>query len=256
MSARPSASQWVRDLPRGARVDWAELEARVLRDQPAALRALGIAGRVVRSEGRGWRLGFGIAVLVASIVGLAVVWAPIWGLATLAGDAFGRVDVDGAAAIPVAGVAMVIAGVVQVGLIVRTVRGRSGGEGGSIGGGIAVLGVLTAVGIAVVGDRQGVPGWQAWFAVALAGAAIGALHAVLARRARPRGDAAAPLSAGPDPQAAEAAVRELDPAVREALEADRRGAVEWLRLHGSIGPEEAAAALDAPLGRLGATLGR
>lgn len=256
MSARPSASDWVRELPRGARVDWAELEARVLRDQPQALRALGVAGRVVRSEGRGWQLGFGIAVLVASIVGLAVVWAPIWGLATLAGDAFGRVDVDGAAAIPVAGIAMVVAALVQVVLLVRTVRGRSGGEGGSIGGGIAVLGALTAVGIAIVGGRQDVAGWQAWFAIALVGAAIGALHAVLARRARPRGDAVPSRDAGPDPAAAAAAVRALDPSVRDALEADRRSAVEWLRMHGSIGPDEAQAALTVELGRMGSTLAR
>ncbi|ROR65994.1 hypothetical protein [Agrococcus jenensis] len=254
MSGRRSASEWVRERPRGARVDWAELEARVLRDQPAALRSLGVAGRVVRTEGRGWQLGFGIAVLLATVVGLAVVWAPIWGLATLAGDAFGRVDVDGATAIPVAGIAMVVAGLAQVVLLLRTVRGRSGGDGGSIGAGIAVLGVLTAVGIAVVGDRQDVPAWQAWFAVALVGAGIGALHAVLARRARPRGERA--TSAGPDPEAAAAAVRELDPAVRGELEADRRAAVEWLRLHGAIGPDEAAAALDVELGRLGATLGR
>lgn len=255
MTRQPSASEWVRELPRGARVDWAELEARVLREQPQVLRSLGVAGRVVRSQGARWQLGFGIAVVVAAIVGLAVVWAPIWGLATLAGDAFGRVDVDGATAIPVAGIAMAIAGVVQVLLLLRTLSGRSGGDGGSIGGGIAVLGVLTAVGMGVVGDRQQVPGWQAWLAVALIGAGIGALHWALARRARPRREAAAGPAA-PDPRAAADAVRALDPAVRERLEEDRRSAVEWLRLHGSIGPDEAAAALRAELGRLAETLGR
>lgn len=256
MSQAQSASEWVRELPSGARVDWAELEARVLRGQPHALRSLGVAGRVVRTQGRGWQLGFGIAVTVAAIVGLAVVWAPIWGLATLAGDAFGRVDVDGASAIPIAGIAMAIAGSVQVVLLLRTVSGRSGGDGGSIGGGIAVLGALTAVGIAVVGDRQQVAGWQAWLAVVLLGAGVGALHALLARRARARPGAAPARTAGPDPQAAAAAVRALDAAVREALEADRRSAVEWLRMRGAIGPEEAAVALRTELGRIGATLGR
>lgn len=255
MSRSPSASEWARALPRGARVDWAELEARVLRDQPQVLRSLGVAGRAVRSQGRGWQLGFGVAVVVAAVVALAVVWAPIWGLATLAGDAFGRVDVDGATAIPVAGIAMTIAGAAQVVLLVRTVSGRSGGDGASIGGGIAVLGVLTAVGIAVVGDRQQVPGWQAWLAVALAGAAIGALHAVLARRARPR-RVQHHRPAGPDPRAAADAVRALDPAVREALEADRLAAVEWLRMRGTIGADEAAAALRAELGRMAERLSR
>lgn len=252
-----SASEWVRQLPRGARVDWAELEARVLRDHLRVLRELGGAGRAVRTERAGWRLGFGIAVIAASIVGVAVVWAPVWGLATLAGDAFGRVDVDGAMAIPVAGAAMVVASAVQLALLVRTLSGRSSGDEGGIGAGIAVLGVLTAVATGLVGARQGVPGWQLWLAIALLGAAIGAANAIIARRTHPRGRAQRSGRRGAAaPRAAADLVRALDARTRDALEDDRRSAVEWLRMQGSIGPDEAAAALRVELGRLGETLGR
>ena len=258
MSRTPTASDWVRSLPRGARVDWRELEAHVLREHPAVLRELGAAGRVVRSRSAGWRLGFGALLAVACVVGLAVVWAPIWGLATLAGDAFGRVDVDGATAIPVAGASMILGGLVQAVLLARTLSRRAAGDGGGVGAGIAVLGALIAVGTWVVGNRQDVPGTPAWVGIALLAATIAGVHAVVARRLRPdRASASAHrVAAAPDPDAAARRVGELPGPARAALEEDRRAAVEQLRMHGAISPEEAAVAMRVELGRLGATLGR
>lgn len=254
MSRAPSAAEWVRTLPRGGRVHWGELEAHVFRRHPRVLRRMGPAAGEVRAARLGFRLVLGTAMLLGGIVLFAVVWAPVWGLATLAGDAFGIRDVDGDSAIPVAGASMVVAAVVQVVLLVRARRGRPDGQG--VGGGTAVLAALVAIGIAFVGSRQSVPGWQWWAALAAAVVVLGLVNVRLARMGL--GDSAG-LRRRPEPTAAEQLerARALDEAIaripadeRERLLDDRRRAIERLRLQGTVAPDEAARAIRAPLGRL------
>lgn len=81
-------------------------------------------------QGRAFSIAAGMIIVLACIVGLAVVWAPIWGLAALAGDAFRERDVDGAMAIPVAGAAMIVSCFVHVGLLIRRALTHGVGGGG------------------------------------------------------------------------------------------------------------------------------
>ena len=253
----PTAAEWARTLPRGARVPWSELEAHVLREHPAVLRLMGPAAAGVRASRPGFRAMLGVGIVLGGLVLLAIVWAPIWGLATLSGDAFGVRDVDGTVAVPVAGVSLLVAAVVQLGLLVRALRGRPDAAG--IGGGTAVLAVLIGIGTALVGARQDVPAWPAWVGLAAAVAALGLANVVLARvlphrtaPPRPR-DAASPGDRLARDRALDEAIAALPEAERTRLLDDRRRAIEWLRLQGTVSPDEAARAMRAPLGRLGAS---
>ncbi|MGR0319271.1 hypothetical protein [Agromyces sp. ZXT2-3] len=280
-SRTPNASDWVRTLPRGARVDWDELEAHVLRDHPDALRALGPAAAGVLAQRRGIRLALGAGIVIAALVALPVIAAPAWGLTALVGDPFGIRDVDGSIAVPIAGISLLVAGAVQVVLLVRAARGRP--DTGGIGAITAVLAALIAVGTGLVGIRQDVPGWPAWFALAIVVALLGALVGVTGRpAARRRGatDAAARPGTGAletvgpgrtaartgtdadEPTAARlererrlgAALDGIPDDERAHLLDDRRRAIEWLRLHGAISPDEAARAIRSPLGRVSASV--
>ena len=172
MSTRaPSATDWVKTLPRGGRVDWNELEAHVLREHREVLRLLGPAAGEVRTSSRAFTVGALILLIPLSIIALGIVFAPIWGLATLAGDPFGIRDVDGQVAIPVAGASLIVAVIVQVVLLVGSVRGAADVSG--IGGGTAVVAVVIAIGIWIVGARQSVDGWQWWFALAIVTVVLG-----------------------------------------------------------------------------------
>lgn len=250
-----SAAEWVRTLPRGARPDWDELEAHVLHGHPRILRALGAAGRTVATDGRAWRVGFAIAVAVVVVLGLAIVWAPLWGAAAIIGDPLGIDPVDGATAVPVAAASMLLTAVVQAVLAVRAaVRGTSG-DGTSATIGIGLVAVLVVVGIGLVGERQGVDGWQAWLAVALLGPLACAAHLVVLRLARRRSQPSAALSGAPDGAAVESLVAALPGDERDRLLADRADAVAWLRMQGVVSPDAAAHAARAPLGGLGSWMG-
>ncbi|BDZ55478.1 hypothetical protein GCM10025870_25510 [Agromyces marinus] len=116
-----------------------------------------------------------------------------------------------------------------------------------------------------MGARQDVPGWAAWTVLALVVAGLGAAVTVRSRRAVPPADGrGAPAAApGPAPVAGrsdagddldrrarlDAAISSIPADAREHLLADRRRAIEWLRLQGTISPDVAARALRAPLGR-------
>ena len=282
MSTRaPSATDWVKTLPRGGRVDWNELEAHVLREHREVLRLLGPAAGEVRTSSRAFTVGALILLIPLSIIALGIVFAPIWGLATLAGDPFGIRDVDGQVAIPVAGASLIVAVIVQVVLLVRSVRGAADVSG--IGGGTAVVAVVIAIGIWIVGARQSVDGWQWWFALAIVTVVLGLGNEVRARRraATEERTASAPDTAptpAPEPASAsapsaplapearglptsadsrerdrriDAAIAAIPADVRAQLLDDRRRALEWLRMQGSITPEQAARGIGAPLGRLG-----
>ncbi|SDH36345.1 hypothetical protein [Agrococcus jejuensis] len=246
-----SAAEWVRSLPRGARPDWDELEAHVLHEHPSILRALGAAGRAVAMGGRGWRVGFGIAVVAVVIVGLAVVWAPLWGAAAIIGDPLGIDPVDGATAVPVAAASMVVTALVQAVLAVRAARRGTSGDGTSATIGIGLVALLVVVGIGLVGERQGVDAWQAWLAVALLGPLACVAHLVVLRLARRRSAPSTVATGAPDDVTVERLVAALPDAERDRLLADRADAVAWLRMQGVVSPGAAAAAAQAPLGRLG-----
>ncbi|QTX05521.1 hypothetical protein [Agromyces archimandritae] len=260
MSTAPAtASDWAKALPRGGRVPWDELEAHVLRGHDELLRLLGDAAYGVRRRNPVVTvLGRTVAV-IAGVIALAVVWAPIWGIATLRGDAFGIVDVDGAAAIPVAGASAIVSICVQIALLVSAARGRPGTSG--IGGGSALLSAFMLAGIIVVGVRQGVPGWPAWAAVAALAAVLGVVAEIAERRAvraLPDGLPARPAEPAGDrldrEQRIDAAVQALPSEERARLLAERRAAIEWLRMVGTVDRETAARAIRAPLGRLGSSI--
>ncbi|MGW4928214.1 hypothetical protein ACWEOH_03600 [Agromyces sp. NPDC004153] len=257
-SLAPSATEWARSLPRGGRVDWDELESHVLRDHPAVLRLLGPASAGVRTSTRGFRIALWTGIVVATLVAFPIVWAPVWGLATLSTGSVTFDDVDGHVAIPVAGASLVIAAIVQVVLLVATIRGRPDMAG--VGGATALLAVLIGVGIALIGARQGVPGWLAWVALAVVVAALGIANAIGARVVRRRLDRPSRprvrLEQTPDERLERdrrlaEAVAAIPADEQERLLDDRRRAVERLRLQGTISPDEAARAIRAPLGRLG-----
>ena len=253
-----SGLEWAKQLPRGARIHWAELEAHVLREHRSVLSLLGQEAADVRMQGRAFSIAAGVIIVLACIVGLAVVWAPIWGLATLAGDAFGERDVDGAMAIPVAGAAMIVSCIVHVGLLIR--RALTHGVGGvddrSIGGGTVVLGVLTLVGILMVGARQQPEGWGAWTVPTILGIVLGFVNFFLGRHSRESAGPFAkrrPNTEVPDITRRErirSAVAALAGDERERLLADRQRAIEWLRMQGTIKPDEARRAGRAELGLL------
>lgn len=262
-SLAPSATEWVRSLPRGGRVDWDELEAHVLRDHPAVLRLLGPAAAEVRTSTRGFTIALWIGIVVATLVAFPVLWAPVWALATLSMGAVTFEEVDGRAAIPVAGASLVIAAIVQVVLLLRTAGGRPDTAG--VGGATALLAALTGIGIGLIGARQGVPGWPAWVALAVAVAALGIANAIGARLVRERSDrpsrARVRVRSEPTPDERLERDRRLDEAIaaipadeQQRLLDDRRGAVERLRLQGTVSPDEAARAIRAPLGRLGSSV--
>lgn len=260
MSGAPSSAvDWAKTLPRGARVPWDELEAHVVRDHPELLRLLGPAGAGVRRSPRWLTVLLGSAAVIAGLIGLAVVWAPIWGLATLLGDPFGIQDVDGRTAIPVAGVSLLIGIGVQIVLLVRLAIGRGSTSG--IGAGTAILAVLMLIAIAMIGPRQAVAGWQEWAILAAFTAVLGGLVEVGERR-QSRRPSREPVVRGVDSpdarlgreQRIDAAVSALSEGERGRLLDDRRHALEWLRMKGTISPEEAAQAQRAPLGRLAASM--
>jgi hypothetical protein len=260
MSRAPlSAVEWAKALPRGGRVPWDELEAHVLREHPDLLALLGPAGAQVRRPSRWVIVLLAPVIVIVGLIGLAVVWAPIWGLTTLLGDQFGIEDVDGRSAIPIAGIALLISMGVQIVLLIRLAIGRRSTEG--IGGGTAILAVLMLIAIVLIGTRQDVPGWEGWAAAAAATGFLGAFVEVGERRPSrrpPRG----PIVPEEEPPAErlardariDAAVRALPDDERERLLDDRRRALEWLRMVGTISPDEAARAHRAPLGRLAASV--
>jgi len=257
--APPSAVDWAKALPRGGRVPWDELEAHVLRDHPRLLRLLGPAAARVQRSRRWVTVLMGTAAVIAGLIGLAVVWAPIWGLTTLLGDPFGIQDVDGRTAIPVAGISLLVSVVVQVVLLTRLATGR--GSTSAIGAGTAVLAVLMLIAIVTIGTRQHVPGWEAWAFVAAATALLGGLVEFGERRPPTRPprepvvrDTESPGARLERERLIDAAVRDLPDDERQRLLDDRRHALEWLRMTGTIGPEVAARAQRAPLGRLGASM--
>lgn len=260
-----SALDWAKALPRGARVPWDELEAHVVGDHPELLKLLGPAGADVRRPSRWVAILLGLVVIIACVLGAAVVWAPIWGLASLLGDAFGIEDVDGRATIPIAGASILVSIGVQLVLLARLAAGRGGTSG--IGGGTAILATLVLIGIVVVGIRQDVPGWQGWAIAAAAAALLGVVVEIGERRQHRRrsdapvaGVAATPADTEPPSDRLERerriddAVRALPDGERDRLLDERRRALEWLRMKGTITPDEAARAQHAPLGRLGSAM--
>ncbi|MCP2368540.1 phosphatidylglycerophosphate synthase [Agromyces flavus] len=260
-SLAPSASEWVRSLPRGGRIDWDELESHVLRDHPAVLRLLGPAAAEVRTSTRGFRIALWAGIVTATLVAFPVVWAPVWGLATLSTSSVTFDEVDGRIAVPVAGASLVIAAIVQLVLLVSASLGRPDSAG--IGGATALLAVLTGIAIALIGSRQDVPGWLAWCALAVVVVALGVANAIGARVVRPR--PVRPSHGRPRPEPTPGERIDDERCLAEAIAAipadeqarlldDRRRAVERLRLQGTVSADEAARAVRAPLGRLGASV--
>lgn len=260
MSGAPSSAlDWAKALPGGARVPWDELEAHVLRAHPELLGLLGPAAVGVRRSSRPVIVLVRAAAVIAALILFAVVWAPVWGLTTLLGDAFGIEDVDGGFAIPIAGTSLLISIAVQLVLLARLAVGR--GDASSIGAGTVILAVLMLIAIVLVGSRQDVPWWEAWAVVAVVAALLGGLVEVGERRQSRRPprdpvvrDAESPSDRLEREQRIAAAVQSLPEGERQRLLDDRRRALEWLRMKGTISPESAARAQRAPLGRLGSSM--
>lgn len=259
MSSSPASGlEWVKELPRGARIHWGELEAHVLRGHRDLLTLLGDEATDVRLRGRGFSIVAGVVIVLACVIGLAVIWAPIWGLATLMGDLFGLRPVDGEMAIPVAGVAMIVACVVQVCLLARRAmtRGVGGIDDSDIGDGTAILGVLTLVSIILVGQDQQPPGWQAWTVPTVLGIVLALANSYFGRRSRLVSGAFSRRRPGPlvseteRRQRIRSVVSALPIDERERLLDDRQRAIEWLRMQGTITPDEASRAGRAELGLL------
>ncbi|WP_343319787.1 hypothetical protein AAFM46_04420 [Arthrobacter sp. TMP15] len=253
-----SAVDWVRELPRGARIHWDELEAHVFREHRAVLSLLGPAADEVRMQGRAFGIVSGLVIAISCLIGLAIMWAPIWGLATLAGDPFGVEDVDGAQAIPVAGVAMIVSTLVQLGTLLRRAlrNGVGGADDKSIAGGTIILGVLTLAGILTIGVRQQPPAWEIWLVPTILTIVLAVLINFLSNDLHE--------SPGPfakrAPQSLESdfiwtenmrvAVASLPQTAQESLRADLHKAIDILRMQGTISPELSAQAMAAELGML------
>jgi hypothetical protein len=248
--------EWAKTLPSGARVHWRELDAHVLAEHPQILSLLGAEGADVRSRRRSFAIVFGIVLVPAIIVALAVTFAPLWGLATLLGDAFGQRDVDGAMAIPIAGTAMVISCIVMSGYLVRRAftRGVGGTDDGSVGQGVAVLGVLTLVIMITVGTRQHPQGWENWLVPTVLAIVLAVALSLWALRRREtpgtflRRPQETLLGDSARRQRVRAAVALLPESERAGMIDDRQRAIAWLRMQGTITPDEAVRAGRTELG--------
>ena len=248
-----SGLEWAKELPRGARIHWGELDAYVLSEHRQILKLLGPEAAHVRTP----RTIVSFIVLVPTIlVGMAVFWSPIWGLATLAGDSFGIRDVNGAMAIPVAGASMIVSCLVMSGLLIRRAftHGVGGPEDGSLASGHVFLSVLMLAGMIAIGRRQQPDGWEVWLVPTVLGIVLASINMFVARHPR---EAAGPLSTRPPPtaesesarrQRVRAAVATLPEVERARLLDDRQHAIDWLRMQGTVTPDEAARASRAELG--------
>ena len=77
MTPDRSATAWANDLPAGARVPWAELEARVFRGRPGVLAELGGAGAFQRRGEQARSPWFLLAMILAVLPVLALVLLPV-----------------------------------------------------------------------------------------------------------------------------------------------------------------------------------
>ena len=251
-----SGLEWAKELPGGARIHWAELDVHVLRDHPHILSLLGPEAYEVTTRRRSFTIMSLVVLVPAIILGLAIFWAPLWGLATLAGDSFGIVDVDGAMAIPVAGASMVVSFLVMCWLPVRRAfrHGVGGTDDHSLTSSIIVLGMITLIMMITIGVRQQPDGWEVWVVPTAAAILLAVVNFFVSRRLNETPGAFAtrrPATPGEQMerrQRVRAAVEALPEDERSRLVDDRRRAIAWLRMQGTITPDEAERASRAELG--------
>jgi len=253
-----SATAWANDLPTGARVSWAELEARAFRGRRRVLAELGGAGAFERRGEQARSPWFLLAMVVAVLPVLALALLPVLAFTALGGSDFGLVLADSAVAISVAGWLMVVSAGWQAVTLVRALLGGSIADS-EVGGWIAaVVGIVAAVMIGARGTADRVPGWPLWAAVAVLAALLGTAVAILARRSprgtqgdRRRGGSA--LEVAPDSDAVarrSAAIAALPAEERERIRSELAEAIGILRRRGIISPADAQRALEAEPGFL------
>lgn len=253
-----SATAWANDLPTGARVSWAELEARAFRGRPRVLAELGGAGAFEWRGAQARSPWFLLAMVLAVLPVLALVLLPVLAFTALGGSDFGLVLADSAVAISVAGWLMVASAVWQAVTLIRGLLGGSVVESEVSGWIAAVVGVVAAVMIGARGTADQVSGWPAWAAVAVLAALLGAAVALLARRSlrRTQGDGrrgGSAVEVAPDSGAVarrSAAIAALPAAERERIRAELAEAIGILRRRGIISPADAQRALEAEPGFL------
>ncbi|MFD6698397.1 MULTISPECIES: hypothetical protein [unclassified Microbacterium] len=256
-----SATAWANDLPAGARVPWAELEARVFRGRPGVLAELGGAGAFQRRGEQARSPWFLLAMILAVLPVLALVLLPVLAFTALGGSDFGLVLADSAVAISVAGWLMLASAAWQAVTLVRGLLGGSIAESEAGGWIAAVVGVVAAVMIGARGAADQVPGWPVWGAVAVLAAALGAAVAALARRGRRgtrrsqtdgrRGTSTAEAAADSDAVARRrAAIAAIPAGERERIRSELADAIGILRRRGIVSPADAQHALEAEPGFL------
>ena len=253
-----STTAWANDLPTGARVPWAEVEARAFRGRPRVLAELGGAGAFERRGEQARSPWFLLALVLAVLPALALVLLPVLAFTALAGSDFGLVLADSAVAISVAGWLMVASAVWQAVTLIRGLIGRSIAESEVSGWIAAVVGVVAAVMIGARGTADQVPGWQVWAAVAVLAALLGVAVAMLARRSLRRtqeegrrGDSAAETLPDSDAVARRsAAIAGIPAEERERIRSELAEAIGILRRRGIISPADAQRALEAEPGFL------
>lgn len=253
-----SATAWANGLPTGARVSWAELEARVFRGRSRVLAELGGAGAFERRSEQARSPWFLLAMILAVLPVLALVLLPVFAFTALGGSDFGLVLADSAVAISVAGWLMVVSAGWQAVTLVRGLLGGSIVESEVSGWIAAVAGVVAAVMIGARGAADQVPGWPVWAVVAVLAALLGAAVATLARRGTHgthaggrRGGSAAEAPTDTDAVARRrAAIAAVPAGEREQIRAELTEAIGTLRRRGIISPADAQRALEAEPGFL------
>lgn len=258
MSRDRSATAWANDLPTGARVSWAELEARAFRGRTRVLAELGAAGGFERRGAQARSPWFLLAMVLAVLPLLALVLLPVLAFTALGGSDLGLVLTDSAAAISVAGWLMAASAVWQIVTLVRGLLGSSIVES-EVGGWIAaVVGVVAAVMIGARGASDRVADWPVWAAVAVLAALLGAAVAARARRGRTgvRDEGRHDGSGAEVPADTDAVVRRnaaiaAIPAIeRERIRSELAETIGILRRRGIISPADAQRALEAEPGFL------
>jgi hypothetical protein len=252
-----TATSWATALDVGSTtVNWRELEINAFEHQPTVLRVLDPRRKYLpHASRRNLGLIYAIPLWTLFVVGMG---APILGYATMTGGRFVSVAPDPRVSIPWTGALFVLGFAVHalvVGLWIFSER-SAGSYLDRLPSYLAIaFGTLCGIAVAARGSAEDVANWQLWLVPVLADVIISISFLILLAVARSRETQHPVPDKTVEPlRPVRRAVEKLDPATRQALEADIGGAISELTARGIITRDAAAKARSAPLGMLGLSM--
>lgn len=249
-----SAVEWAHAHPTTMSVSFGRLETVAFQRHPEIFRSFGVDGATEAKSSAGTapagvrRAGSWITVVLVLLAALA----PVAAIAVLGGDRFDFWRIGAERSVPIAGVLYGIGAVAQVAAVGFWLSQRARWE--PVLAGIFVVALIFSgfglLSVPNTAQTDGFSGWQGWYAPVAASVAVSFL-ATIAIFARFRARYEPPAASEPGGlDEVRVTISQLPASERDAIRADRDGALELLHSRGQIDDATFRDAVASDLGAL------